>query len=315
MLTALIDDALSRYGGETSRLRSLPENRYNRRVFPAQGQYDWFSGQVLYCLVRWLRPRQLVEISCANGYSSLFMALALRENGAGRLETFELSAGNARRAAANFRAWGVADQVRLHVGDARRTVEAISLEQTDLLFLDSLHTEAFARWYLERLLPRLAPRVPVHIHDILPAQARVRHFNGPPFAGGWTVSWAYRLAVRLLRPGRFEHVRIPESALRKENGRWTYDGNHFAEARFLNRLVERLSAGEFAYLYDLADRYPGLGPREYDRHAVGRQDAGGRPMEWNESLWCYSGPLCAAYAVVQAEASVSPLPAPLERRA
>ncbi len=315
MLAGVLDEALRVYGAETTRLRFLPENRYNRRLFPAQGQYDWFSGQALYCLVRHLRPRQVVEISCANGYSSLFMALGLQENGAGRLETFELSRRNARRAEENFRRFGVEPWVRVHVGDARRTIQEIALEQTDLLFLDSLHTEAFARWYLGALVPRLAPRVPVHVHDILPRHARVRHFDGPPFAGGWTVSWLYRAAVRLLRPGQFEHTRIPASAVHAHNGRLTYDGNHFAEGRYLNRLAERLAADDYAYLYDLADRYPELGPREFDRQAVGRKNAFDQPMEWNESLWCYAGPLAAAYAAAQAGASVPALAAPLERRA
>src|SRR3990167_7387453 len=121
MLTAVVDEALRNYGKETALLRVLPENRYNRRMFPAQGQYDWFSGQALYCLVRHLRPRQVVEISCANGYSSLFMALALRENASGVLETFELSAKNARGAQENFRRFGVEACVRVHGGGARRT--------------------------------------------------------------------------------------------------------------------------------------------------------------------------------------------------
>lgn len=315
MLTALMDEALRTYGRETPRLRFLPENRYQRKLFPAQGQYDWFSGQALYCLVRQLRPRQVVEISCANGYSSLFMALALRENGAGALETFELSPTNARRAAENFRAFGVEACVRVHVGDARRTVAGIPLEKTDLLFLDSLHSEAFARWYLETLLPRLGARVPVHIHDILPPHARVRHFDGPPFRGGWTVSWLYRAAVRLLRPGQFEHARIPASAVRTHSGRLTYDGNHFAEARFVNRLVERLASDDYLYLYDLADRYPELGPRDYDRQAVGRKNADDQPMEWNESLWCYAGPLAAAYRVACLEAAAAAVTTPAETRA
>src|SRR3990167_9257015 len=295
MLTAVVDEALRNYGKETALLRVLPENRYNRRMFPAQGQYDWFSGQALYCLVRHLRPRQVVEISCANGYSSLFMALALRENASGVLETFELSAKNARGAQENFRRFGVEACVRLHVGDARRTVREIPLEKTGLLFLDSLHSEAFARSYLETLLPRLGARVPVHIHDILPPHARVRHFHGPPFRGGWTVNWLYRAAVRLLRAGQFEHTRIPAGAVRAHNGRLTYDGNHFAEARFLNRLVESLAPDDYVYLYDLADRYPALGPRDFHRQAVGRKNADDQPMEWNESLWCYAGPLTAAY--------------------
>jgi hypothetical protein len=66
------DEAVSLYGEETECLRFLPENRYNRDIFPSGGQYDWFSGQLLYCLVRHLKPVRVIEISPGSGYTSLF---------------------------------------------------------------------------------------------------------------------------------------------------------------------------------------------------------------------------------------------------
>ena len=67
----------------------MPESRYDRSVFPTLGQYDWLSGQVLYCLVRATRPRKLVEFSTSSGYSTTFSALAMQRNGVGTLHTVD----------------------------------------------------------------------------------------------------------------------------------------------------------------------------------------------------------------------------------
>ncbi len=48
----IIRKAVEKFGAETRDLEFLPENRYNREMFPMTGQYDWFSGQALCCLMR-----------------------------------------------------------------------------------------------------------------------------------------------------------------------------------------------------------------------------------------------------------------------
>jgi len=40
------------------------------------------------------------------------------------------------------------------------------------------------------------------------------------------------------------------------------------------------------FLYDVADTYPQLHPRTYDRQAIARADANNNPKEWNNSWWC-----------------------------
>jgi hypothetical protein len=66
-----------------------------------------------------------------------------------------------------------------------------------------------------------------------------------------------------------------------------------AERETLRPLAE--ARYDKAYCNHIADRFPALAPRKYNDRVIGRLDRTGRPMEWNESLWTYCGPLAAAY--------------------
>ena len=86
-------------------------------------------------LVREKKPRLVVECGTALGYSGLWIARALKEQGSGRLITLEIDAQRAREAQENFRRGGVDDIVEVRVGDARQLVREIR-EEVDFLFLD-----------------------------------------------------------------------------------------------------------------------------------------------------------------------------------
>ena len=298
-LPLLFESAIREYGPEREALRSVAEARYDSGTFLTTGQYDWFSGQALYCIIRRLKPESIVEISTSSGYSTLFMALALRANGKGRIDTFEMNRRSAASAGRNFLRWGVDPFVRLHIGDARKTAAPEIGRDAGILFLDSLHTEAFARWFIERFVLRAPPEALFQMHDIMPPDARVRKFGEPPFSvprpdGGY---------VRLRR--RLRGDAPSDEALRPEEKNVfppgvdsplpTYDGNESTEARFGNRIAERLEADDKVYCHSLADRFRELSPREYDGLVKGRLDRMGNPMEWNESLWAYCGPLAESY--------------------
>jgi len=295
----LFEAAIRDYGAECDTLRPLAEARYDTAIFPTTGQYDWFSGQALYCLVRHRKPEAVVEISTSSGYSTLFMGLALRENGKGRVDTFEMNPRSAAAAERNFRRWGVDPFIRLHVGDARGSASADTARDPGILFLDSLHTEAFAAWFIERFVLSAPTDALFHMHDIMPPDARVRKFGGPPFPPPRRDRLLLRLKHRLrgqvpsdeeLPPGE-KNIFPPDASSPLP----TYDGNDTTETRLGNRLAARIGPDDKAYCHHLADRFPGLAPRKYDDRVIGRLDRTGRPMEWNESLWTYCGPLAAAY--------------------
>lgn len=90
-------------------------------------------------------------------------------------------------------------------------------------------------------------------------------------------------------PDTVQMIRLFESAIRE----------YGAECETLRPLAE--ARYDTAYCHHLADRFPALAPRKYDDRVIGRLDRTGRPMEWNESLWTYCGPLAAAYRSEGAE--------------
>jgi hypothetical protein len=295
---SVIHEAIRQYGAETSRLLPVAENRYNRSLFSSTGQYDWFSAQALYCLIRHVRPRTIIEVSTSSGYSTVIQALALQQNGAGGIHTFEIAPEKAASAARVLSHFGVRDVVTIHVGDARIEADRVGpLSGPVLLFLDSLHTEAFARWFIERwVLTAPADRL-MHIHDIMPPTARVRFDGGPPWRHAWMES--LRDVVRRLvgRPTRRElgHVDCRVIPAASSGELPTIDGVITTEAILVNQVVQQMPAQAYAYLYDLADGYPELQPRRFDDLAVKRQNRRGRPMEWNETVWLETGAFLKGY--------------------
>jgi len=152
------DAAFARFGG------AAPAPRFAQ---------DWFPGldaAALYTLIRAERPRRLVEIG--SGHSTRIAARAVADGG---LATELHAIDPAPRAA-------LAD---LDVVWWRRPVQAapatLAAELTagDVLFVDSSHVlvpGSDVAFVFTELLPRLAPGVLVHFHDV---------FLPDPYPEGW----------------------------------------------------------------------------------------------------------------------------------
>jgi hypothetical protein len=305
-ISDLFKKAADDYGHETVELAFLPENRYNRKIFLTQGQYDWLSGQLLYCLVRYLKPKRILEISASSGYSTMFMALALKKNQGGLIFSYELDPKAAKSAATVFNTYQVNDFVKLHVGDAQIT-SVSSPNDFNLYFLDSLHTDTFARWFIKTHVLRASKNDAMfHMHDILPRHARVRCFNGPPFEGtpldpNPKISRSKKLKKAIKKTLHIEK--------QMENGRAplciyppvsekelpTYDGNCTTEAALGNDLAALMKPEDSFFLHDIIDDYPNLQPKKYDYLVYGCANCKNMPMEWNNSWWCKVNALKKAY--------------------
>jgi predicted O-methyltransferase YrrM len=295
-----IQQAIEAFGSETECLLPIVERRYDRQLFPSTGQYDWFSAQVLYCLVRLLKPQSIVEVSTSSGYSTLIQATALKRNQSGRLHTFEIDPELASAAAAAFRRFGLEEVVNLYVGDARvETNRLAGLPQPYILFLDSLHTEEFARWFINRWVLDAPADTLFHVHDVMPAAARVRIDGKPPWTSFDELIETVRDAARRLlqRPTTksLGFVTPPVFPPTAPGELPTTNGVFYSEAVFINRVVEQMPAGSYVYLYDLFEHYPQLSPHRYDHQAIARQDRWGKPMEWNESIWTVCGEFSQAF--------------------
>src|SRR5437867_2331463 len=93
-------------------------------------------------LIREARPRIVVEVGTAIGYSGLWIAGTLRQLGQGRLLTFEQDTARAAQAKKAFERAGVADLITQILGDARQRIAEVT-DTIDLLFLDG----GFANYY------------------------------------------------------------------------------------------------------------------------------------------------------------------------
>jgi hypothetical protein len=124
------------------------------------GYFSGFDAAVYYSMIRHLKPQRIIEIG--GGYSTQLAGKALAANRRGTLTCIEPYPERLNGAGPN-------------VELIQKRVEEIDvnffscLEANDILFIDSSHTVKFGSdvcYEFLELLPRLAPGVWVHVHDI-----------------------------------------------------------------------------------------------------------------------------------------------------
>lgn len=146
---ALVDE-LAKYRDE---LRELDFDFNN-------GFFSGLDAAVYYALIRHLQPQRIIEIG--GGYSTQIAVKALAVNRKGKLVCVEPYPERLNGSERNL------ELIQKRVEEL--SVDFFSsLEANDILFIDSSHTVKFRSdvcfEFLE-ILPRLAPEVWVHVHDI-----------------------------------------------------------------------------------------------------------------------------------------------------
>ena len=136
---ARVATALDRmYGESTEQFARLRENRdafQHIANASAQERADALSefylpvtpeaGRLLYALVRATKPSTVVEFGMSLGISAIHLASAVRDNGAGRVVTTELSAAKVATARQTFAETGLDDLITVLEGDALTTLADI----------------------------------------------------------------------------------------------------------------------------------------------------------------------------------------------
>ena len=125
------------------------------------------DGRLLRLLTEMSDAKNVVEIGTSNGYSGIWICLALRKTG-GKLTTFEYNEGRAKLARENFKRAGVEKLVTLVPGDAHKNVPKLK-DPIDILFLDA--DKAGYVDYLNKLLPLIRAGGLIIAHNINPRQA------------------------------------------------------------------------------------------------------------------------------------------------
>jgi predicted O-methyltransferase YrrM len=96
------------------------------------------QGKLLMLLARLAGASQILEIGTLGGYSSIWLARALRPGG--RLITLEANSKHAEAARANIARAGFAGSVEVRLGDARAGIQQLVTEGCgpfDLIFIDA----------------------------------------------------------------------------------------------------------------------------------------------------------------------------------
>ncbi len=109
------------------------------------------NGQFLSILVRSIQAQHVLEVGTSNGYSSIWIASALKQTG-GHLITLEYDRKRAAEAQAHLNETSFSDIVEIRVGNA--IGEIPKCETTfDLVFLDAEKSEYLRD--LELVLPKI----------------------------------------------------------------------------------------------------------------------------------------------------------------
>jgi predicted O-methyltransferase YrrM len=135
-LGALLDE-LHRYGVEHD--ASQPDRLERlRNVEPD-------TAQLLTVLVRATDARALLELGTSNGYSTLWLADAVRDTG-GRILSVDVDPRRNTEAAQNLDRAGLRDLVELRVQDAAVTLRESADAEWDMIFLDAERPAYPAYW-------------------------------------------------------------------------------------------------------------------------------------------------------------------------
>lgn len=124
------------------------------------------EAEMLYMQIREWKPERVFEMAPNRGYSTHFILEALKVNGRGHLDSFDLHSAADRavvddtlRAHWSFHMANVTEYVSVHPK---------MMKKYDFIFIDALHTVDFADWYTKALLSHAVEcETPVIIHDIV----------------------------------------------------------------------------------------------------------------------------------------------------
>jgi len=97
-------------------------------------QSNWHQGGVLSFISKLTQPLHILEIGTFTGFSTLCLAAGLPENGV--LHTIEIRQEDADTANSYFKKSLFANQINMHVGDAKEIIPRLNLKW-DLVFIDA----------------------------------------------------------------------------------------------------------------------------------------------------------------------------------
>ncbi len=152
----------SRYQNEYEALKKYPDNT----------EFGAVDSEILYSMVRWLKPKKMIEIG--SGYSTIITAQALVRNELENEITCRYTVIDPYPKAFIQQGFlGISSLVQKPVQEIPLK-EFEDLDEGDILFIDSSHVVKIgsdAQYEFLHILPKLKPGVIIHVHDIfLPSE-------------------------------------------------------------------------------------------------------------------------------------------------
>jgi len=133
-------------------------NKWMSNINP---QMDDIEAEVTYLLIREFKPKTIVEISPCGGYSTTWILNALKDNGVGRLYSYDIVDDSTKVVPMEL----AKGRWTFYKGDIKKNLDVLPKE-IDYLFMDADHHSDFAKWYIAKIFPRLEKGIPISIDDI-----------------------------------------------------------------------------------------------------------------------------------------------------
>jgi hypothetical protein len=178
--------------------------------------FESVDGEVLYCMIRSLRPKKIIEIGA--GYSTLLSARAILKNEQEDGHRCELIAIDPFPSEILRRGFPGLTRVIAKEVQQVPLEEFTALGENDVLFIDSSHVAKIGsdvQYELLEILPRIGAGVAVHLHDIfLPSEypqdwvlSEHKFFNEQYLLQAFM---SFNREFEVLWAGSFMHLKHPE---------------------------------------------------------------------------------------------------------
>ena len=129
------------------------------------------KGKLLKQLIKFYQPKNILEVGCLVGYSSILMSQSLPKDG--KITTIEINPEIAKVAKSNFEKAGVKKLIDLEVGDAMKVIPKLS-KTFDFVFLDAEKGEYYS--YILLIENKLAPNAIIVADNVKMFENEVRDY-------------------------------------------------------------------------------------------------------------------------------------------
>lgn len=124
----------------------------------------YFEGKMAYAYIRELKPEVVWEAGPWHGFSTYPLALGVKNNGIGKVYSFESNSEYLEGAIKNIEKAGLSEYVEFVLGRFQDTALGVleKVKKIDIFYQDSSHDGFFAEWYIKNILPYVTYLVFIH---------------------------------------------------------------------------------------------------------------------------------------------------------